>query len=63
MLSKGMVRPLKMAVLCSVHPLPDQCLADLPTRLPLPQIMIILIKGVVRGVPLYWFPLITNELT
>ena len=57
MLSKGMVRPLKMAVLLlSVHPLPDQRLTDLPTHLPLPQIMIILIKGVVRGVSLYWFP-------
>ena len=52
-----MIRPLKMVVvLLSVHPLPDQRLTDLPTHLPLPQIMIILIKGVVRGVSLYWFP-------
>ena len=52
-----MVRALKVAdLLLSVHPLPDQHLADLPTHLPMLQIMIILIKGVVRGVPLYWFP-------
>ena len=62
-----MVRPLKMTVLLlSVHPLPNQCLlhlhpihmTDLPANLP--QLVIVLIKGAVRGVirgmPLYWFP-------
>ena len=60
-----MVRPLKMAVLLlSVHPRPDQCLLhlhpthliDLLTYLPRPQLMIGLMQGMVRGVPLYWFP-------
>ena len=60
-----MVGPLKVAVLLlSVHPLLDQCLlylypthmTDLPTYLPLPQLVIVLIKGVVSGVLLCWFP-------
>lgn len=54
-------RSFKVAVLLlSIQPLLDQCLlhlhpthrADLPTYLPLPQ----LIKGVVRGQCLCWFP-------
>ena len=60
-----MVRPLQMAVLLlSVHPLHDQCLlclylthkTDLPTTRPRPQLVIVLTKGAVRGVPLCWFP-------
>lgn len=55
------VRPLKRAVLLlPVYPLLDQCLfhlhciqiADL-TYCPRPKLVIILIKGVVRGWPLY----------
>ena len=65
-----MVRPLEMAVLLlSVHPLPHQGLLHLhPTHMttflstcPRPQLVIVLIKGVVRGLPLSWFPWLTNE--
>ena len=60
-----MVRPLQVAVLLlSVHPLPDQCLlhlhpmqvTDFPSTCPGPQLVIVFIKGAVRGVLLYWFP-------
>ena len=60
-----MVTPLMMAVLLlSVHPLPDQCLlylhsthlTDRSTDLPQAQLVIVLIKEAVRGVPLCWFP-------
>lgn len=56
---------LRMAVLLlSLHPLLDQCLlhlhpthlTDLPTDLPPPQLLTVLTKGAVRGVPLCWFP-------
>ena len=60
-----MVRPLKMAVLLlSVHPCPTR--ACFPYTLltgltflrtcPRPQLVIVLIEGAVRGVPLGWFP-------
>ena len=60
-----MVRPLKTAVLLlSVHSLLDQCLLhlppthipDLPTHLSPPQVVIALIKRVVRDMPYCWFP-------
>ena len=60
-----MVRPLKMAVLLpTIQPMPDQCLLhlhlshqiDLPTYLPRAQLVIGLIKGVMRVVSLCWFP-------
>ena len=60
-----MVSPLKTAVLLlSVHPLPNRCLlhlhpthlTDLPTYLPQAQLVIVLIKGALRGMPLCWFP-------
>ena len=65
--SGHVVRPLKMAaLLLSVHPLIDQCLLPLhpnPTpqltflsTCPRPQLVIVLIKEVGRGVPLCWFP-------
>ena len=56
-----MVGPRRMAVLLlSVNPLLDQCplhlhpthMADLPMYLPLRQLVTVLIKGAVRGVPL-----------
>ena len=60
-----MVRPLRMVVLLlSVHPQPNQSLLHLHLLMWLtflhtcsrPQLVIVLIKGAVRGVPLYWFP-------
>ena len=60
-----MVRPLKMAVLLlSVHPLPNQFLlrlypmhtTDHPTTCPRSQLVIVLIKGAMRGLPLCGFP-------
>ena len=56
-----MIRPLKMvALLLSAYPLIDQSLLHFyPTHLhtcPKPQPVIVLIKGAVRGVSLYWFP-------
>ena len=61
-----MVRPLKMVVLLlSVRPLLRPCmlrlhpthLTDIPVSIsPRPQLVIVLIKGAVRGVPHYWFP-------
>ena len=60
-----MVRPLKMAVLLlSAHPLPNQFLlylypmltTDHPTTCPRSQLVIVLIKGTVRGMPLCGFP-------
>ena len=59
-----MARPLKMAVvLLSAHLLPNQYLlhlysthrTDLPTC-SRPQLVIVLIKGTVRSMPLYRFP-------
>lgn len=56
-----MVRPLKIAVhLLSVHPLLNQCrlhqnpthMTDLPTYLSLIWLVTVLIKGVMRAVPL-----------
>ena len=58
-----MIRPPKMDVLLfSVHPLPNQVLfrlypthvTDLPPSRP--QLVIVLIKGAVRCMPLCWFP-------
>lgn len=60
-----MVRSIKMAfVLLSVPPQLDQCLLDLhplhmndlPTYPPQAQLVIILIKAVVWGLALCWFP-------
>ena len=60
-----MVRSLKtFALLLSAHALHPYCLhpnqmADLPINLPqapASDLVIVLIKGVVRGMPLYWFP-------
>lgn len=69
MLKRHMVKPLKMALLLlCVHPLLNQHLLHLPTHrtelpnqwmpiyIPLLQLVIILIKGEVRGVRLSGFP-------
>ena len=60
-----MVRPPKMpVVLLSVPPLPDQCLLHLhpthmthpPSSFPRPQLVIILVKRVMRRGAPYWIP-------